>query len=263
MPLYSATCPLPKNQMLRRHQASTPISPIDIAGISLWLKADAGITLDGSDVTEWADQSGNSRNFTKSIASTGFPTYSNGAVLFTTEDTYYDPNASILALPSASLNLTTPYTLIALVRAGANNSCVFSKSNDDSKRRKYQISVNNGIIYSLESIDGEDTSIMYDTETGDDVSIKRLIVSQYSSNTSGVLRYNGNQVATGSTDVGIDQSNTGSIFIGASPFSEGTGYNAEGSTEMYVYEIIFYSRAITTPEIQQVETYLNTKYAIY
>lgn len=44
MPLYSATCPLPKNQMLRRHQASAPFSPIDIAGISLWLKADTGVT---------------------------------------------------------------------------------------------------------------------------------------------------------------------------------------------------------------------------
>ena len=64
MPLYSATCPLPKNQMLRRHQASAPFSPIDIAGISLWLKADAGVTVDGDFVTAWADQSGSGNNAT-------------------------------------------------------------------------------------------------------------------------------------------------------------------------------------------------------
>lgn len=41
MPLYSATCPLPKNQMVRRHKA---FSPANISGLSLWLKADAGVT---------------------------------------------------------------------------------------------------------------------------------------------------------------------------------------------------------------------------
>jgi len=214
-------------------------------------------------VTSWADQSGNSRNFTNSINNTKAPTFSNGALLFTSSATYNDINASILALPSSSLNFTTPYTLIALVRAGANNSCVFSKSNDNPKRRKYQISVNGGIVYSLESINGADTQISYNTGTGDDVSVKRLIVSQYSSNTSGLLRYNGNQVATSSTNVGIDQTNNASVFIGASPFQEGTGYNAEASTEMYVYEIIFYNRALSTVEIQQIENYLNKKYSIY
>ena len=238
-------------------------SPKDLINLQLWLKADAGVTLSGANVTAWADQSGNSRNFTKSISDTGFPTFSNGALLFTSSTTYDDPNASILALPSSSLNFTTPYTLIALVRAGANNSCVFSKSKDGFKRRKYQILVNGGIVYSLESINNADTQIPYDTGTGDDVSVKRLIVSQYSSNTSGLLRYNGAQVATSSTNVGIDQTNTASVFIGASPFDEGSGYNAEASTEMYVYEILFYNRALSTIEIQQIENYLNRKYLIY
>lgn len=39
------------------------VSPSDIAGMLLWLKADAGITKDGSNlVGTWADQSGNSNN---------------------------------------------------------------------------------------------------------------------------------------------------------------------------------------------------------
>jgi len=50
MPLYSATCPLPKNQMLRRHQVSAPFSPTNIAGLALWLKADAGVTTDSAEV---------------------------------------------------------------------------------------------------------------------------------------------------------------------------------------------------------------------
>ena len=64
MPLYSTACPLPLNRKIFRHKApSAPFSPIDIAGISLWLKADAGVTVDGNDfVTAWADQSGNGNN---------------------------------------------------------------------------------------------------------------------------------------------------------------------------------------------------------
>ena len=63
MPLYSTACPLPLNRKIFRHKApSAPFSPIDIAGISLWLKADAGVTVDGDFVTAWADQSGNGNN---------------------------------------------------------------------------------------------------------------------------------------------------------------------------------------------------------
>lgn len=241
------------------------VSDIPLTELQLWLKGDIGVVYDVDNlVSAWNDQSGNNRNFTKSIANTGYPVYAGDSVLFTAIDTYEDFDASILALPSSSLNFTTPYTLIAVIRSGGLNACVFSKSTNGPKRRKYQISVNNGIIYSLESTGaGIDTNISYDTDTGNDVDVKRLIVSQYSSNTSGLIRYNGNQVATGSVNVGIDQTNNASIFIGASPFQEGIGYNAEASAEMYVYEIIFYNRALSTIEIQKIETYLNKKYLIY
>ena len=73
MPLYSATCPLPKNQMLRRHRS---FSPSNIAGLSLWLDATTGlfdatsggnpVTTDASSVARWEDRSGNSRHITQS-----------------------------------------------------------------------------------------------------------------------------------------------------------------------------------------------------
>jgi hypothetical protein len=258
-----------KKQNLGGGRIIAKASDIPLSKLQLWLKGDIGVVYDENAlVSAWNDQSGNNRNFTKSIANTGYPIYTGNSVLFTTVYTYGDPDASILALPSASLNFTTPYTLIAVIRAGAvedqdnNNATIFSKSTDSPKRRKYQIALGGGIIYSLEST-GADTNISYDTGTGDDVGIKRLIVSQYSSNTFGLIRYNGEEVATSSVNVGIDQTNNASIFIGASPFSEGTGYNAEASAEMYVYEIIFYNRALTTIEIQKIETYLNKKYLIY
>ena len=249
--------------------------------LSLWLKADEGVvTVEDSGsgdsgssgagvgvellstaVVAWNDQSGNNRNFTKSVANSGFPTLVDGAVRFTSNATYGDRNASILALPSNSLNFTTPYTLIAVVRAGPENSCVFSKSTDNNKRRKYQISVNGGNIYSLEG--SGDIYFSYNTGTGNNVNIKRLIIAQYSSTNFGIMRYNGAQVASSNNNNTINQTNNAPILIGASPFQVGSGYNAEASRDMYVYEIIFYNRALSEQEMVQIETYLNTKYSIY
>ena len=42
MPLYSTACPLPINRKIFRHRGSS--SPIPQSGLSLWLKADAGIS---------------------------------------------------------------------------------------------------------------------------------------------------------------------------------------------------------------------------
>ena len=45
--------------------AYSSFSQIDTANLKLWLKADAGITLNGSSVSDWADQSGNGNNATQ------------------------------------------------------------------------------------------------------------------------------------------------------------------------------------------------------
>lgn len=43
----------------RRFAFRSPTSPPDQSNLKVWLKGDAGITLNGSDVSAWADQSGN------------------------------------------------------------------------------------------------------------------------------------------------------------------------------------------------------------
>lgn len=43
MPLYSTACPIPINRKIFRHRGS--VSPIPQSGLSLWLKADAGVTI--------------------------------------------------------------------------------------------------------------------------------------------------------------------------------------------------------------------------
>jgi hypothetical protein len=52
-----------------RGAAGSSWSPVDLgAALRLWLKADVGITLNGSDVAAWADQSGNGFNLVQATA---------------------------------------------------------------------------------------------------------------------------------------------------------------------------------------------------
>jgi hypothetical protein len=44
--------------------APPPFSPGNLSGLKLWVKIDAGLTLSGSNVTKWADQSGNGNDLT-------------------------------------------------------------------------------------------------------------------------------------------------------------------------------------------------------
>jgi hypothetical protein len=69
---------------------------------------------------------------------------------------------------------------------------------------------------------------------------------------------NGFEVGSGSIGGNISTS-TGTLQIG--------GYNKSFNAAEYfngdVAEIIMYNRAVTSTERQQIEAYLNTKYAIY
>ena len=48
---------------------ATPFDPKSLSGLTVWLKADTGITKDGSDlIGTWADQSGNGNDFSQSTA---------------------------------------------------------------------------------------------------------------------------------------------------------------------------------------------------
>lgn len=68
------------NYAVAKYGPSTPWSPAKLSGLVAWYKGDAGITLSGSTVTEWADQSGNGyhlyQNPTQGMPSGSAPTTS-------------------------------------------------------------------------------------------------------------------------------------------------------------------------------------------
>ena len=104
------------------------ILPSDITGLSLWLKADAGVTLSGANVTAWADQSGNGRNATAI-----------GSPVFNASDRNGNPTISL-----STLGGSTRLFSLASNPMGASGSTAFSVQFTESVCNG---SSNNGAIF--------------------------------------------------------------------------------------------------------------------
>ena len=74
--------------------------PSDETGLEAWYKYQTGITLNGSDVSAWADSSSNSFNMVQATA-TEQPAYNSGAIEFTPADTHNLGSASDITLSGA------------------------------------------------------------------------------------------------------------------------------------------------------------------
>ena len=249
--------------MLRRHQ--TAISPIPTTGLSLWLKADAGVISVLGNVISWADQSGNGNNAT---ARTGNSTFVS-SVINGKPILRFDGTSNLITNDFFAHNYDTPITIIAVSKASA--STVFS----DNPTARYIYGVANsgeydaGLAYGGYGTETPNFSVGFGISyvNGQDIESSAMGENQVglsSSINSGTLIsafLNGDAVGTADpADQSGGNNSTGAFSIG----SEVTPNEVDNFfCTCDIAEIIIYNRAITTPERQQVETYLNTKYTIY
>jgi hypothetical protein len=215
-------------------QASTKsFSPKNISGLSLWLKSDAGVTLDGSDVTGWADQSGNGNNVNE---------VANMPMLV---------NNFINGYPAIYFRRTDYLYNSGFTTGGANT--FFNVVKFLSGNRVFT-SINTNILIGSYS---DHSDRMYDddgwTYEGNNNSTNWKLNSAYFGQGSSFYQ-NGILLGTGSGGNGLS-----GISIGGHPDWE----NGAGTAECYHAEVIMYNRQLSEIERQQVESYLNTKYAIY
>lgn len=240
---------------------SSSFTPASLSGLSLWLKSDSGVTLSGSNVTAWADQSGNGNN---AIANTGEePTFvssflnGNPAIEFNGE-------GQVLQIADSNsldfLNISSFIVLKYLGQGTGNNIAYLKNANDGSP--------GDAAMYALDAVNqGAGNSLTFpqnvngwsDNQTQIDIqdSTPRILSMTYDGTNQNVYSngYFSNTFNLG----GNIATSTGILQIG--------GYNKSFNGEEYFYgqiaEIIMYNRAVINTERQQVESYLNTKYAIY
>jgi hypothetical protein len=233
---------------------AAPFSPTDLSGLSLWLKADAGVTTSGSNVTAWADQSGNGNNAT-TIEGLEPTLVSN--TLNSKPVLRFNGTGKKMFLSSSIGG--TAYTIVIVCKNNDNvNGSMFLWSTDENfgkyiasiTSESYNASARNKFILSeLDAGGGGEESVIAWSSTAVN---NNYFIGTAIQNGGGKAYSNG----SGGTDsLGTFGAENNFDLIGGYGF----GYELDGD----VAEIISYNRAVTTPERQQVEAYLNTKYAIY
>ena len=232
---------------------------IPTSGLSLWLRADLGITLAGTDVASWSDQSssgydvgqGNvsqrpgymatngtfngmptveitvsSQNLTGSVIGAGSPI---GA-----------PDMTIIAMGDIRGPWATYATLLSLTLSTGWNDGWAIGSRDSQGNLDFWFNGWNNRVYK--------------NVIGPFGAEKVLAVGRATASTNELL-YRLNGVQVGTTSYGSHTVNSSSyLTVGGAP---GTNYTALNSS---IAEIIVYNRALSGTEILEVEAYLTGKY---
>lgn len=231
-----------------KSSAPPPFSPTDIAGLKLWLKADAGVTLNGSTVSAWADQSGNGNDATQSVA-IAQPTFvanalnGNPVIYFSYagHDYFVLPNidiesSSVFIVYKKILPLAGSYALLA---DGTNNT--YSGILDWTSNQLFYNTKNNA--YKSFTGGGNDD---YVTTTFNSTGL----YTNTHAYKNGIIQGAGNSQQSGTG---------GNLLINRIGFSQYFNSYFDG----YIAEIIVYNNYLSEIQRQQVETYLHTKYTHY
>ncbi|MDO9187121.1 MAG: hypothetical protein Q7W13_13995 [Bacteroidia bacterium] len=212
-------------------------TPLDISNLQAWYKADAGITLNGSNVSQWDDQSGNARHMIQATASNQ-PTFTalakNGLPGLT-----FDGTNDFLALAA-------DYDML-----GASTYFVVWKATDEGENSVLS-GVSGNYTYLQYGATWYIGSISANIAMTSGLWYLRAATADATNNLS--ERFS-NSVSQGTTGANVSYRKI--RYIGQ--------YNSEANRYLYgvVSEILIYNKKLTSPEITDVNNYLNSKYAIY
>jgi hypothetical protein len=221
--------------------------PIPLANLKLWLKADAGITKDGSNyVSEWQDFSGNGNNAVQAIGANqplfvdnevngnAVIRFSGNQVIIIPANLIGNTNDKTIIIVYKLINTSTYGGLITSKGSGDESTAVYH----DVGNSDYQVMFGNGLILSA---------------TVDMTSTYHILIAtsatQKTVHINGVLK-NSNPGAYTINNAGVD------TYIGTYRCSYANFIHAD------IAEMIIYDSALSTADRQQVENYLSAKYGI-
>ena len=227
------------NIILKNKNYSIPTIPL--TNLKMWLKSDAGITLNETTVSSWVDQSGNGNDVSQGTAESQ-PLYVNNVLngkpvlRFDASDDYLVSN---LFVPY----LSQPNTVFIVWNTNTvSNQIIF----DGYTGARNCLGYFPGYAYDLFLYSG--AILSWPDFTPSDYHISTIL---FSGSTS-ALYQNGIQKISG--DTGVED--MGRMIIGYA--YDLSGYPLDGN----IAEIIVYNSGLNTTERQQVESYLSSKYNI-
>jgi hypothetical protein len=244
-----------------------------ISGLSLWLKADAGVSLSGSDVTAWADQSGNGFNANGNVTNGVNPTFvsnvkngkpilrfgnNNAATVLRTAQTTFGNNGEFTIFTVHKYD-NTNNTWAELISKGdlateANSQFAISPRfiSSNPSRSSFGVMGYANDTYGWNWLNQEPASTNWSIVCG----------TQSVTNNSQKYFVNGSLISESASVSAINQLNI-RIGIGNGGDDLNPWSANYGGFKGDLAEVIFYNRALNSTERQAVENYLNNKYNIY
>lgn len=256
-----------------RRYTPSEFAPVDLAGCALWLRADKGITLNGSTVAAWANQGTLGGSFTQGTASAQ-PTFGassgpNSRAVLTFDGGDY--LASDLAASNWSFLHSQNFTLYVVFRSTTNSTSAFG-----SLLATYDGTVtNHGLIVGWDnrsSISRDDAlgasigrgaaSYLYSTASANGASpfntwqLAELVQQHGSSGSDLIATINGTSVL-GVEPSGTPSSSspTGTLHIGS--LTGGIAPLTGGIAELFAF-----NRTLNAGERSRLRRYLGSYYAI-
>lgn len=193
-------------------------------------------------VNSWADQSGNGKN---AYPNNGYPSLTTiGSNSFIQFPALADMSFS----PIWGTGIIGTIIIVAHFTSSSSRGNIFRHDTNN-----YSFQFGRGISGTNAFFLNQDTDpltnyVISNVNVGNNS--KNILTATFSTSTSSLF-LNGTSCGSGS---GVNVNGVGNGYLGASIWSSDT---------YKIGEVIIYNRVITTTERQQVEAYLNTKYAIY
>lgn len=222
--------------------------PTALSGLKLWLRADLGISLNGSNVSAWADQSGTGNNVTQGTGANQ-PAYVTNAIggrpAIQTSGSQNLANAlNIVSQPD-----TVFFVGFAQSITGSTQAAFDGNSAVATSRQVFQVAATTTARdYAGTAVDTDVSAIV-----GASLANVTLVHTSVFNGASSFFRLNGVLYKSANP-------NTGNLDAGIVLGMGGPG--GGGTWGGYLAEYIVYSGARSAAEIQAVERYLGARYGV-
>lgn len=221
--------------------SGTIFSPLSLPSLVLWLRADLGVTLNGGNVSDWADQSGNGEDF--SAVTDEQPLFVASAI---NGKAGIDFSDSDRLLNTGMTQATSDYTFYFIHSSDTADQFQNLWDTQTTRLLFEQRAAAVGTSYH----NGAARFTFGDANTGDE----KLVYVLESGGTSAILRRNESQL--GSAIAYATRPIGGNVAIG-------NAHNGlTGAFRGPISEVIIYDVAHTSTEWDQVEAYLKARYAV-
>lgn len=228
------------------------LAPNRVSNLYAWFRSDLGVSLNGSTVSAWADQSGNGRNLTQSTASKQ-PTYNAGDVQYNNYPSLTFASASQTVMTNSSFTWTT-FTVIIVCKATASG--YFFRRGASPNLDAYYTNLG-GELFCRRTGPLTSSKNLSGTQVGTTPKTFRMEMK----GTHVSHRFLANGVANSTTDT-ASISDPGTASTGSGLFCLFSD-NASDWTSGTIAEVIVFTPHITEADAVAVEKYLQLRYLHY